>query len=183
MSIQSERVKKWRRATKERIVESMGGECQCCGYKTCINSLDLHHINPEEKDSGLADLRANHGRWALIVEELRKCILVCRNCHGEIHAGIRELPSEFKRFDEAYAEYRTMDKEIHYCPVCNGVRSSMNKTCSYKCSAVLKETVNWANHDLKKLFVDEKKTQTEIAVIVGVSDVAVSKRLKKLGLK
>jgi len=32
MSNKSEYVKRWRKNTKKRIIESMGGECQICGY-------------------------------------------------------------------------------------------------------------------------------------------------------
>ena len=81
----SEKVKKWRHETKKRIIESMGGKCQICGYNKCDSALDLHHINPEEKEISLASIRANPKSWSLIVAELRKCVLICANCHREEH--------------------------------------------------------------------------------------------------
>lgn len=28
--------------------------------------------------------------WSRVLEELKKCILVCANCHGEIHTGLTD---------------------------------------------------------------------------------------------
>lgn len=85
---------------------AMGGKCQCCGYSRCNSSLDFHHIDPTQKELSFGKVSANPRAWAVIVKELRKCILVCRNCHGEIHAGVRQLPETYAKFDETYAVYR-----------------------------------------------------------------------------
>ena len=49
-------------------------------------SLDFHHNNPEEKDMKFESIRY----WGLekAKEELDKCTLLCRNCHGEEHERI-----------------------------------------------------------------------------------------------
>lgn len=106
----SEKVKRWRRNTKERIIKAMGGACCICGYNKCPNSMILHHIDPSEKDIGIGDIRANPKAWAIIVEELRKCILLCSNCHGEVHWGVAILPDNFAKFDESYAIYDNKQK-------------------------------------------------------------------------
>jgi transposase len=81
-----ERVKKRRRVLKEMAVEYKGGCCQQCGYNKCLDSLHFHHLNPNEKDFGISQNGVTRS-WEKIKEELDKCILVCGNCHGEIHAG------------------------------------------------------------------------------------------------
>jgi hypothetical protein len=67
--------------------------------------MDFHHLDPYKKDFSI-------GRnWSKSLDalkaELDKCILVCRNCHGEIHEGLIDLtalfpkassPTELKRF-------------------------------------------------------------------------------------
>lgn len=88
----------------------MGAKCECCGYNRCQNALDLHHINPDEKDFEWGVIRANPIAWKRIVPELRKCILVCSNCHREIHAGIRTIPKNFKGFDESWLDYKSKEK-------------------------------------------------------------------------
>jgi hypothetical protein len=59
-------------------------KCVICGYSKCLASLDFHHRNPKEKDPNWRKMRT----WAFekIKNELDKCELVCKNCHGEIHA-------------------------------------------------------------------------------------------------
>lgn len=74
---------------KAKAVVFLGGRCVGCGYNKCIRSLNFHHINPGEKDFGIGG--HNIRNWAKVKGELKKCILVCANCHGEIHAGIRDF--------------------------------------------------------------------------------------------
>ena len=68
---------------KQDAVEYKGGKCVRCGYKRCLASLDFHHTDPETKDSDWKKMR--HRSFASTKSELDKCVLVCRNCHGEIH--------------------------------------------------------------------------------------------------
>lgn len=69
-------------ALKEQAVEHMGGKCLLCPYDNPI-ALEFHHTNPREKDFEISSSTS----WSRIVEELKKCVLVCSNCHKEIHAG------------------------------------------------------------------------------------------------
>lgn len=70
------------------MVKSMGECCQICGYNKCENALELHHIDPTEKDFTFGKIIANPAKWSTIVKELKKCILLCANCHREVHAGV-----------------------------------------------------------------------------------------------
>lgn len=73
-----------RKLIKQWAVEYKGGRCEKCGYNKCIVALDFHHLNPKEKDFNLSNRNLNMD-WDVIKEELDKCILVCSNCHREIH--------------------------------------------------------------------------------------------------
>jgi predicted HNH restriction endonuclease len=68
---------------KERAIDHMGGKCRICGYNTCPAALDFHHIEDMEKEFNISSTMS----WAKIEPELAKCVLVCANCHREIHAG------------------------------------------------------------------------------------------------
>lgn len=46
--------------------------------------LDFHHIDTDEKEDELGNLYVNGSREAF-ENELQKCIVVCKNCHAEIH--------------------------------------------------------------------------------------------------
>lgn len=97
----AKRVQKWREKTKARAVESMGGSCALCGYNKCSWSLTFHHLDPSTKKFNIAF--AHSRSWSTIVEELRKCVLLCHNCHNEVHAGITNINASCPKFDESYA--------------------------------------------------------------------------------
>jgi len=81
---------KRRRRIKIYAVEQKGGKCQICGYNRCLGALDLHHYKGEKKF--LISTDAYLHSWADIKEELDKCILLCANCHRELHNGFIKLP-------------------------------------------------------------------------------------------
>lgn len=72
---------------KQEMVDYKGGCCQICGYSKYIGALDFHHINPNEKDFTIAHIR-QYKFDEVIKNELDKCMLVCSNCHREIHGGL-----------------------------------------------------------------------------------------------
>jgi ribonuclease HIII len=61
--------------------------CAICGYNKCIDCLEFHHINPADKKYCIS--QCTLGRKDLN-GEINKCILLCPNCHKEIHAKERE---------------------------------------------------------------------------------------------
>jgi len=77
----------WRRRVKVKLVNYKGGKCEICGYNKCISSMDFHHLDPSEKDFSISSKTLSFDR---LKNEVDKCILVCRNCHGEIHYEIEE---------------------------------------------------------------------------------------------
>ena len=181
MSKQREAVRRWRAKTKQRMIDSMGGKCACCGYDRCVEALEFHHLDPSKKDLAFGSIRANPASWMKIVEELRKCILVCAICHREIHYGIREIPSEFPRFNETYADYKADDfHQMTRCPVCGKQKPEKNRSCSSKCAGSLAGVdVKWNQIDLLSILTT--MTIVEAAESLGVSGAAVAKRLQRLG--
>ncbi len=78
----------WRKRTKLKLVEYKGGKCQICGYNKSLNALHFHHLNPNEKDFSISGKSLSFEK---LKSEVDKCILVCSNCHSEIHEGIIKL--------------------------------------------------------------------------------------------
>jgi hypothetical protein len=70
----------------------MGGRRQRCGYDRCLEALECHHLESSEKDFGISS-KGYTRSWKQIIEELKKFVLLCANCHREIHAGM-QLPQE-----------------------------------------------------------------------------------------
>lgn len=82
----SDAVDRRRKKIKALIVEYKGGKCAICGYDRCLEALELHHLNETIKEFGISDGCTRSLDRAK--EESDKCILVCANCHREIHAGL-----------------------------------------------------------------------------------------------
>lgn len=86
----AEAVQRSRNRLKQRALSYKGGKCQVCGYNKYPGALEFHHLNPNEKDFGIAS-KGYTRSWEKVKEELDKCICVCSNCHKEIHAGITNI--------------------------------------------------------------------------------------------
>lgn len=78
----------YRREIKKKLVEYKGGKCQICNYSRCYEALEFHHLNPAEKDFQIS---GGTRSFETLKKEVDKCILVCANCHREIHSGIINL--------------------------------------------------------------------------------------------
>ena len=71
---------------KEQLVAEAGGKCERCGYDTSPRILHFHHRDPSTKLFEISDrLSAN---LSVLREEVKKCMLLCPNCHGEKHQGL-----------------------------------------------------------------------------------------------
>lgn len=82
------------KAGKDKVLllkTECGGRCSKCGYDRCMDALEFHHVDPTQKEFHLGERRG------LSIDKLRteldKCILVCRNCHTEIHAAMKTGPA------------------------------------------------------------------------------------------
>lgn len=72
------------RKYKKQAVDYKGGCCQICSHSVLV-ALLFHHLDPAQKDLNWGVIRAR--RFERVKEELDKTILVCFNCHAEIHFG------------------------------------------------------------------------------------------------
>jgi hypothetical protein len=82
-------VRLFRIRKKQKMIDYKGGKCVICGYNRCSASMHFHHINAADKSFGISD----HHAWGFerLKPELDKCVLVCSNCHGELHSGLIDL--------------------------------------------------------------------------------------------
>lgn len=81
-------VSKRRQKIKEMSIAYKGGSCSKCGYYKCNGALEFHHLDPTKKDFSVAK-KGHCSSWEKVKKELDKCILVCANCHREIHEELR----------------------------------------------------------------------------------------------
>ena len=79
----AERTKFKRQAAKREGVRRLGGVCKKCGENRPY-ILAFHHLDPSIKDDVPSKLLGN-SQFDAFFEEIKKCILLCNNCHGEFH--------------------------------------------------------------------------------------------------
>lgn len=68
--------------TKTAAIALLGGKCSDCGYKGNPAAFEFHHERGKDFTLGGAANR----RWELVKRELKKCILLCSNCHRIRHS-------------------------------------------------------------------------------------------------
>ena len=99
-----------------------GDKCALCGQNKTPIALEFHHIKPENKSFAIND---GHSRKLIDdIAEVEKCIMVCANCHREIHSGFYDEEELWKKqiiIEEIKQELlQTVEKrgEKNYCIDC-----------------------------------------------------------------
>ena len=148
-------VKDFRQRLKERLIYVAGGQCAICGYSKCNSALEFHHLNSKEKDFTLGQ-NANIS-FEKAKEEIKKCILVCSNCHREIHSNLLDstkLKSSYieERAQEIEQEiYNIKHKQIFYCKSCGKEISKGSNYCP-ECFSLQRRVIERPNREeLKNL--------------------------------
>ena len=163
-------VKKWRNRLKDLMVYAFGGQCAICGYSKCNRSLDFHHIDPSQKDINIGSFDVMN--FDTLVAEADKCVMLCANCHREVHEGVTELPKKFIRFDQSKFE-NARNREIN--------ERKRLKAEKLKMTMDKKELMcrKWVDIDVVDLR-NSGMTWTDIGKKAGVTGTAAKKRYIKL---
>jgi len=71
---------------KKRIEEiKLKQGCEICGYNKCATALCFHHKPNEKKLFEISKWYTKVTNWLEIQKEIKKCLILCLNCHAEIH--------------------------------------------------------------------------------------------------
>lgn len=73
------------RERKKTLVNHLGGKCAICGYDKNLASLNFHHINIDDKKFQISGRLMSTKPFDELLVEANKCMLVCNNCHMELH--------------------------------------------------------------------------------------------------
>ena len=95
-----EAVTRRKQQVKRRLVAEAGGRCAICGYRRCIINLGFHHVDPAQKSFALSMNTTK--ALATYRKEMRKCVLLCHNCHGEVEAGLVPSPPAGATYDDLH---------------------------------------------------------------------------------
>lgn len=104
--------KRRRKAVKLAMIEICGGSCMGCGYNRQMCSLEFHHVLEK-----LFNISANGNNPSLVKmwAELEKVILLCRNCHTEVHqAGLNVDALYEKQLKIRNSLGKSKDEVYHY---------------------------------------------------------------------
>lgn len=63
-------------------------KCEICGESRWY-CLVFHHKNPEEKEYNIGSMINRICNKEKILEEIEKCIILCANCHRELHYNLK----------------------------------------------------------------------------------------------
>lgn len=91
--LKSWKLHKRRIELRKKALETKGSVCEKCHYNKYHGALHFHHLDPSEKSFTIS---STSKPWAEIEEEIKKCILICSNCHAEAHYNQEEIDYQDK---------------------------------------------------------------------------------------
>jgi len=165
-------VQKRRDKLKLLAVNYKGGKCQNpkCGYNKYVGALEFHHMF-DDKEFGISQ-RGHTKSWDNLKNELNKCILLCSNCHREVHGGLLDV----SKFENIKIEINVINNNNNYCE-CGKKISKKAKRCR-KCMSLNSRKIK--KRPTKEQLLEEIKNSSYLAVgkKYGVSDNTIRKWLK-----
>jgi len=125
---------------KLELIKSRGGKCENkeCGYHKNIAALDIHHKDPTLKNFRLDIRNLSNRKMKDILKEFEKCLILCANCHREIHhptLELDDLDEMLRNVDENICSIRTINKPK--CVDCGDEINYGYQRCK-KCSSIMK---------------------------------------------
>lgn len=164
-----------RNRIKQEFVNALGGKCWKCGYDRCVHGFDFHHINPADKKFTISTSIAAGLSSQELLNEIKKCALLCSNCHRELHAGVWKLEEVVNiKFDEsAFIKPEPIKANCEYCKIEITNAYVGQKYCSRKCYDIGRRLHVPLKEELEPLLW--QLPMTKIALRYNVSDRSIKK--------
>lgn len=116
---------------KSLIVRLLGGCCLLCGYDKCSRNLAFHHVHDKRRELSCTDFQCS---LETLEPEIKKCVLICNNCHGEVHDNLvdeRKILAAHSFVQDKmsilrnkqWSDFLSYEEDV----------SIMNKHCEYVC--------------------------------------------------
>ncbi len=175
-------VSRRRRKVVALAKEYTGNKCVICEYDKCVQALDLHHVNPKEKEFQISN--GNTYSLVKVLNEANKCVILCANCHREHHAGLISTTilseillseqEERKRRAETIIGKPKLTPKVVLCTC--GVEVSIGANSCKRCAGKAREKIDWPSSQTLVIMV-RKSSYSAVGRNLGVSDNAVRKRI------
>ena len=108
----------------KRYLLDLYGDNKCgrCGYKKSISALEFHHTDPKVKDikfGRINNMYISDSRLGKIVREMKKCVILCSNCHFVSHIDMKLFKDNEIRIYEKVKGYvevprKQIDRSVVY---------------------------------------------------------------------
>ena len=83
----------FKKLRKKECVALFGNKCALCGAENLpIACYSFHHIDPNTKQHQISKILL--WNWVTLKNELLKCVMLCSNCHKQVHFGSMRLKNE-----------------------------------------------------------------------------------------
>lgn len=185
MSTNSKYVCSFVKRRKSDLIKLFGGKCCICGFDLFQEALEFHHVNPEEKEFSVAS--SNMKNLEAQLQELKKCVLVCANCHRGIHSSYYTIPEDWESlYNEEWADTlrqkleQTQHGKLFHCKKCGKEITRKAQYCAECYANLIRCTERPTREELKDLIRHE--TFVHIGQMYGVSDNAIRKWCKVVNL-
>lgn len=162
---------------KKKAVEVLGGKCVKCGYCKNFSALHFRHLDPSEKEFDWNRSRLH--KWEKVLKELKKCVILCGNCHAEEHNPECFMDGNTEHANANLNQDKVMSK-TGICSVCNKEVFG-TKYCSVACAKMGSRKVDRPTKEQLQLDIDSLP-MVQIGSKYGVSDNAVRKWAKQYNL-
>jgi hypothetical protein len=84
--VRRKKLKKWLMEYKDPL------SCLFCKESENV-CLDFHHKDPNTKVSEVSELLNSFRPMRVVLAEIKKCVIICSNCHRKVHAGVLDISS------------------------------------------------------------------------------------------
>jgi hypothetical protein len=140
----------------------------------------FHHTDPEQKEYGIGGYTCcSSGK---LRDEIDKCILLCSNCHAEVHDGIVALPTVLPPKQPEFLPRNPTQKKVPtFCIDCGKKVSFSSARCRH-CANLMRrgKTTKIIWPPLEKLLeLLANFPRTQVARQLGVSDTSVRNYIKR----
>ncbi len=121
---------------KLECINLLGGKCMKCGYTKNLAAMHFHHIDPKEKSLKLDSRSFSNRNKNILLQEVKKCIILCANCHAETHFpehDILKVQEFLSNIKEKIKTIKKVESVQLICSICGGIRVGKKSTLCRKC--------------------------------------------------
>lgn len=166
-------VSRCQRRKKWKAAESFGGKCSLCGYNKCLAALEFHHVEgKKEAPSSII----HSWSWERAKKELQKCVLLCSNCHREVHYSERDMEYKINLMP-------WLRLDCKQCKTSFDTKNGNQLFCSIACRAVHDRRVLRPTKKQLEKMIQDRIPWIQLGKMFGVSDNGVRKWAKGYGIR